>query len=495
MLAARRGRLCAVLMLGAIVASHSRGGSLGLVAMLGVLAAVLCGNAGRGSSFGGLIAVSLRRAVAPGELLASYRQHHRRVKDDTGSREARRRCSASRFRRSREPAHRRRRRPVQELEPAGTRSSLAREPQRAAAGRGGARHRRPGCVAVSDCAWSVVRARVAATPASGSAETDPRPRSRGRGGQSAAAWAATLASRRRCSSTRHSAAMAAALAGWFVCALFASVAYNWTFYYLLALAAAPRDILRGAPRRGARFHAARRAAAQRAIGGCQGMMRRAARPRTRGPAAHRFVDVPARRTPPHPGRRAHAGELHAWSRRSIALCGPTLVSSSSSRPAKNRTGSARSTARRGDVRPDHAGARGADEVRRLRRVRLHVGVTPARHLPHPDVPRRRRQVRLRRAGQVDARLASTVLRQRAPAAQLHRGRRDRPRQPGDPPGRHAEGRLPRQRQPATRRGAAVARSRSGAVRRCSTRRPGRRPRRSTRWALDLVARSCSGRST
>ena len=34
-----------------------------------------------------------------------------------------------------------------------------------------------------------------------------------------------------------------ALAGWFVCALFASVAYNWTFYYLLALAVAPREIL------------------------------------------------------------------------------------------------------------------------------------------------------------------------------------------------------------------------------------------------------------
>jgi hypothetical protein len=28
-----------------------------------------------------------------------------------------------------------------------------------------------------------------------------------------------------------------------VCALFASVAYNWTFYYLLALAATPRDVL------------------------------------------------------------------------------------------------------------------------------------------------------------------------------------------------------------------------------------------------------------
>jgi O-antigen ligase len=41
----------------------------------------------------------------------------------------------------------------------------------------------------------------------------------------------------------HSAAMTAAIVGWFVCALFASVAYHWTFYYLLALAAAPRDLI------------------------------------------------------------------------------------------------------------------------------------------------------------------------------------------------------------------------------------------------------------
>ena len=41
----------------------------------------------------------------------------------------------------------------------------------------------------------------------------------------------------------HSAAMNAAIAGWFFSALFASVAYHWTFYYLLALAVAPRDIL------------------------------------------------------------------------------------------------------------------------------------------------------------------------------------------------------------------------------------------------------------
>jgi O-antigen ligase len=43
----------------------------------------------------------------------------------------------------------------------------------------------------------------------------------------------------------HAGAMTAAVIGWFVCALFASVAYSWTFYYLLALAVAPRDILTG----------------------------------------------------------------------------------------------------------------------------------------------------------------------------------------------------------------------------------------------------------
>ena len=41
----------------------------------------------------------------------------------------------------------------------------------------------------------------------------------------------------------HAATLTAAIVGWFVCALFASVAYSWTFYYLLALAAAPHGIL------------------------------------------------------------------------------------------------------------------------------------------------------------------------------------------------------------------------------------------------------------
>jgi O-antigen ligase len=40
----------------------------------------------------------------------------------------------------------------------------------------------------------------------------------------------------------HAVAMTAGLVGWFVCSLFASVAYNWTFYYLLALIVAGREL-------------------------------------------------------------------------------------------------------------------------------------------------------------------------------------------------------------------------------------------------------------
>jgi hypothetical protein len=38
--------------------------------------------------------------------------------------------------------------------------------------------------------------------------------------------------------------MTAGLVGWFTCALFASVAYSWTFYYLLALIVATRELAR-----------------------------------------------------------------------------------------------------------------------------------------------------------------------------------------------------------------------------------------------------------
>jgi O-antigen ligase len=42
----------------------------------------------------------------------------------------------------------------------------------------------------------------------------------------------------------HSVAMSAAFVGWFVCAMFASIAYSWTFYYVLALVVAGHELVR-----------------------------------------------------------------------------------------------------------------------------------------------------------------------------------------------------------------------------------------------------------
>ena len=42
----------------------------------------------------------------------------------------------------------------------------------------------------------------------------------------------------------YAAAMAASLTGWFVAAMFASVAYYWTFYIVLGLATSVRDVVR-----------------------------------------------------------------------------------------------------------------------------------------------------------------------------------------------------------------------------------------------------------
>ena len=42
----------------------------------------------------------------------------------------------------------------------------------------------------------------------------------------------------------HTVAMTAGLVGWFTCALFASVAYSWTFYYPLALVVAINELTR-----------------------------------------------------------------------------------------------------------------------------------------------------------------------------------------------------------------------------------------------------------
>jgi len=40
----------------------------------------------------------------------------------------------------------------------------------------------------------------------------------------------------------HTVGMQAGLVGWLVCSMFASLAYNWTFYYVLALLVAAREL-------------------------------------------------------------------------------------------------------------------------------------------------------------------------------------------------------------------------------------------------------------
>ncbi len=42
----------------------------------------------------------------------------------------------------------------------------------------------------------------------------------------------------------HASAMIAGMTGWLVCAFFASVAFHWTFYYMLALSVCARDVVR-----------------------------------------------------------------------------------------------------------------------------------------------------------------------------------------------------------------------------------------------------------
>jgi O-antigen ligase len=58
------------------------------------------------------------------------------------------------------------------------------------------------------------------------------------------ALASILSDGERQSLYGHTVGMSAGLIGWFVCSLFASVAYTWTFYYVLALIVAGRELTR-----------------------------------------------------------------------------------------------------------------------------------------------------------------------------------------------------------------------------------------------------------
>jgi putative inorganic carbon (hco3(-)) transporter len=77
-----------------------------------------------------------------------------------------------------------------------------------------------------------------------------------------ACWVALRNTRGSHSTVELNAAMTlAALSGWFVCAMFASVAYYWTFYLLLGLAGSIRDVSASQPTRAATRRPASREAA------------------------------------------------------------------------------------------------------------------------------------------------------------------------------------------------------------------------------------------
>jgi hypothetical protein len=228
---------CGAAMIGAIVASGSRGRIPGVRGDDAVLAAFSvrkrpgsCSPGRRGD---------LRDARGTRLVLAAVCQHHGR---EQGRRAVVAGAQAPHGRvLGRLPAesdHRRRGRAVQGLEPAGARG-LARGAQRVAAGRRRARRLR-----LRAFLFLVCRAFYAVFQTRRLLPSAPRG---GRGAGAADPVEAQFLD-------AHSAAMAASLAGWFVVRVLRSIAYNWTFYYLLALAAAPRDILSArsapVPRRG-----------------------------------------------------------------------------------------------------------------------------------------------------------------------------------------------------------------------------------------------------
>jgi O-antigen ligase len=222
---------CAVFMLGAIVASGSRGGFLGLVAMLLVLAVLMVRHR-PGYVVVAALAAFCALPLVPGNYWHRIASITDDAKDDTGSREARQTL----FRESLQA--------YAEIPLIGVGAGEFKDWNNNA--REQAWHESHnvwlqvaaelGTIGLSVFAFVVFRAVLAVWQTRRLLRLPRRRRDA----------APVLAPGDRAVLDAHSVAIAASLAGWLVCAFFASVAYNWTFYYLLALAATPRDILRAA---------------------------------------------------------------------------------------------------------------------------------------------------------------------------------------------------------------------------------------------------------
>jgi O-antigen ligase len=229
--------LCAVLMIGAVVASQSRGGTIGLAVMLLIL---FVSTARRRPAYAATAALLLILALPV--IPSSYWQRVSSITDDsrdaTGSRTTRRTLLAESYRAFLQHP----------LTGVGAGQFKNYDPQN----RDQAWHESHnvilqvaaelGIFGLGIFLFLLARGATAGAQARGllrKAGALPGRRRKGAGAQADSPVTALEADWVQA----HGSAMLASLAGWFCCALFASVAYNWTFYYLLALAAAPREIL------------------------------------------------------------------------------------------------------------------------------------------------------------------------------------------------------------------------------------------------------------
>jgi O-antigen ligase len=217
---------CGLLMVGAVIASHSRSGSVGLAAMTIILALYLVKRR-PGLVFAGALLLALAVPLAPASYWHRLSSITDESQDDTGSREAREillRESWNAFLSN----------PItgvgagqfKNYNPEG-RQEAWRESHNVVLQVAA----ELGIVGLAVFGFLVARALTAGRQVRRLLRqvTDPRrPRMTPLEADGIGA---------------HSAMMRAAMVGWFICALFASVAYGWTFYYLLALAVAPREIL------------------------------------------------------------------------------------------------------------------------------------------------------------------------------------------------------------------------------------------------------------
>jgi O-antigen ligase len=224
-----------VLMMAIIVFTKSRGGVLGLLVMLGAL--ILLGSKVRRGF--GVIAVAAILAATP-FLPTSFWARMQSMFDEqedkqhfTGSSESRRivmmegimtfverpftGVGAGQFKNYNPPGRREKWR-----ETHNTLIQVAAE---------------TGVLGLLAFSFLVVRAALAAAK---TRRMLRRPRKRGQPDP----LASVLTARNRATLYNHTVAMTAGLIGWFVCSIFASVAYSWTFYYLLALIVAARELTR-----------------------------------------------------------------------------------------------------------------------------------------------------------------------------------------------------------------------------------------------------------